>query len=50
MTLNEVLAVCKLGAEQGCKEALFTLGTQPFAASSFSILISVNSQPVTPWL
>lgn len=28
MTLDEVLAVCRLGAQQGCKEALFTLGRQ----------------------
>lgn len=26
MTLEEVLAVARLGAEQGCTEALFTLG------------------------
>ena len=26
MTIEEVLAVCRMGAEQGCTEALFTLG------------------------
>lgn len=26
MTLDEVLAVARLGAEAGCTEALFTLG------------------------
>jgi FO synthase len=26
MTLEEVLAVARLGAQQGCTEALFTLG------------------------
>jgi 2-iminoacetate synthase ThiH len=26
MTLDEVLAVARLGAQQGCTEALFTLG------------------------
>jgi FO synthase len=29
MTLEEVLAVARLGAEQGCTEALFTLGDKP---------------------
>eukprot|EP00775_Hariotina_reticulata_P006596 gene6596-6824_t len=29
MTLEEVLCVCRLGAEQGCTEALFTLGDKP---------------------
>jgi 2-iminoacetate synthase ThiH len=29
MTLQEVLQVAQLGAEQGCTEALFTLGEQP---------------------
>ena len=29
MTLDEVLAVARLGAEQGCTEALFTLGDKP---------------------
>lgn len=26
MTLEEILAVCRMGVEQGCTEALFTLG------------------------
>jgi FO synthase len=29
MTLDEVLSVARAGAEQGCKEALFTLGEKP---------------------
>ena len=29
MTLDEVLGVARAGAEQGCKEALFTLGEKP---------------------
>jgi FO synthase len=29
MSLEEVLAVARAGAEQGCKEALFTLGERP---------------------
>ena len=29
MTLGEVLAVARLGAQQGCTEALFTLGDKP---------------------
>ena len=29
MTLEEVLAVARMGAEQGCTEALFTLGDKP---------------------
>lgn len=29
MTLEEVLAVARAGAQQGCKEALFTLGEKP---------------------
>ena len=29
MTMEEVLAVAKAGAEAGCKEALFTLGDKP---------------------
>uniref|UniRef100_A0A383WB30 Radical SAM core domain-containing protein n=1 Tax=Tetradesmus obliquus TaxID=3088 RepID=A0A383WB30_TETOB len=29
MTLEEVLAVARLGAQQGCSEALFTLGDKP---------------------
>ena len=29
MTLDDVLAVARAGAEQGCKEALFTLGEKP---------------------
>jgi FO synthase len=29
MTLDEVLAVARLGAAQGCTEALFTLGDKP---------------------
>lgn len=33
MTLSEVLAVAKLGAEQGCTEALFTLGESDMATS-----------------
>lgn len=31
MTLSEVLEVARLGAEQGCTEALFTLGDKPEA-------------------
>ncbi len=29
MSLDEIVAVAKAGAEQGCKEALFTLGDRP---------------------
>lgn len=34
MTLDEVLAVARLGAEAGCTEALFTLGEQVVAPDS----------------
>src|SRR5438552_16977347 len=29
MTIDEVLAVARAGAERGCREALFTLGNKP---------------------
>lgn len=44
MTLDEVLAVCRLGAEQGCKEALFTLGAYHSRGASLAALWSQAGQ------
>lgn len=44
MTLEEVLAVCRLGAEQGCTEALFTLGGYIFVQAE---LLPVRNLPAS---